>query len=308
MTTSCSSPPSREEFLAMPEEEVACLVRQAGPQVCVFPINGTRRWAWLEHVQEIIAADDAFSAYMDIAEQAYVRLFSMLFKHGIDTILSPLFGNELLQRGEQYVQSALSGVRRFATSPTFTDFYDSLGVRVRFYGDFRRKLAPTPHTYLLDLIQALTQRTASNAPYRLFLGLFADDPLGQIAEITIEHYRQYGQTPDRNALVRAYYGEELPPATLFLGFDRPAVYDYPLLASGQEDLYFTVAPSPYLNVTTLRRVLYDHLYTRRVSEPAWEKLSDQAAEALRTYYRKKANQVQGIGQLKHGVWLPEETW
>lgn len=301
-----SAPPSWEAFLAWPASEVARRMREAGPQVCVFPINGTRRWAWLEHGEALRAAPDALAAYMDIAEQAYVRLFRMLFEHGIDTILSPLFGDELLGRGEAYVRAVLAGVRRFAESPVFTDFYRACGVRVRYYGDFRRRLARLSASDLLDSMERVTRETAGNAPYRLFLGLFADDPWEQIAGMIVEHYRRHGAPPSHAELVRAYYGEDVPPVTLFLGFDRPAVYDYPLLATGQESLYFTCSPSPYLDTPTLRRILYDCLYNRRTPEPAWDTLSENDMDFLRDYYRENTGQVLGVGKVIGGVWLPEE--
>jgi len=38
-----------DSFLNLPKPEIAKLVRESGNQVCVFPINGTRRWFALEH-------------------------------------------------------------------------------------------------------------------------------------------------------------------------------------------------------------------------------------------------------------------
>ena len=36
-------------FQSLPTEKIAQLVRANGQKVCVFPINGTRRWFMLEH-------------------------------------------------------------------------------------------------------------------------------------------------------------------------------------------------------------------------------------------------------------------
>ncbi len=300
-----STIPSWEEFLAWPVEEVARRMREAGPQVCVFPINGTRRWAWLEHGAELAAAPDPMAAYMDVAGRAYVRLFRMLFEHGVDVILSPLFGRELLGRGEAYVQMALgAGVRQFVESPTFTDFYRSCGVRVRFYGNLNL-LANTPYAFILPLARRLKENTASFSPHRLFLGLFADDAWEQIAQIAIAYYRHHQRAPEHSELVTAYYGEYVPQATFFLGFDKPSVYDYPLLASGQEDLYFTWSPSPYLETSALRAILYDHLYTRRMPEPDWSALAARKAKTLRAYYRRQRDKVQGVGCLLAGAWVAE---
>ena len=52
-----------ERFLQLPTEEVAALVKATGQKVCVFPVNGTRRWFMLEHAEKI--RDDFFEAYMD---------------------------------------------------------------------------------------------------------------------------------------------------------------------------------------------------------------------------------------------------
>lgn len=300
-----SGVPSWEEFLAWPAQEVARRMREAGPQVCVFPINGTRRWAWLEHGEVLIAAPDPLAAYMDLAGRAYVRLFRMLFEHGVEVILSPVFGRELLGRGERYVQAMLgAGVRLFVESPVFTDFYRTCGVRTRFYGNLDL-LRATPYAFLLSLAHQLEEETASFTPYRLFLGLFADDCWDQITRIVVEWYQRHKEMPSYADLVTAYYGELLPPVTFFIGFDKPSVYDYPLLASGQEDLYFTYAPSPYLEEKTLRAILYDHLYTRRVPEPDWSALETASADALRAYYRGCLERVQGVGRLLGGAWVAE---
>ena len=44
---------SFERFLKLPPEQVASLVNAAGQKVCVFPVNGTRRWFMLEHADKI---------------------------------------------------------------------------------------------------------------------------------------------------------------------------------------------------------------------------------------------------------------
>src|SRR5512138_2864692 len=82
---------SFERFLQLPTEEVAALVRAAGPKVCVFPVNGTRRWFVLEHAQKV--KGDFFEAYLNLSIQNHVELCALLFDHGIETILAPVFGH-----------------------------------------------------------------------------------------------------------------------------------------------------------------------------------------------------------------------
>ncbi|MEZ0395492.1 MAG: diterpene synthase [Anaerolineales bacterium] len=288
---------SLEEFLALPTEEVARLVRQAGPQVCVFPINGTRRWFVLEH------GDASPDRYVPIAANEYIRLFSLLFEHGIDVILSPLFGTELLRRGEKYVSEALGGAL-ILESPGFLEFYKTWQVKVRFYGDYRLALANTPHAGLLASFDRIAEVTSHYQQRRLFFGLFANDAAETTARLTIEFYHKNNRIPTRRELIEAYYGEALPPATLFVGFQPPSVFDYPLLGLGEENLYFTIAPTPYMNRDILRSILYDHFYLRRIPEPEWFDLSAEEIQTLRDYYRTYHKEVLGLGSLFHGIWRP----
>jgi tuberculosinol/isotuberculosinol synthase len=287
---------SLDEFLALPTEAVARLIHQAGPQVCVFPINGTRRWFALEHGGERLE-------YVSIAAHEYIRLFQMLFDHGIDTVLSPAFGGELLRRGDEYVAEALGGIA-ILESDDFRQFYKNSGVRVRFYGGFTPALLGTPHSDVLPILDRITILTGDNQRHRLFFGLFANDATQAVAEKSVEIYKQTGQIPGRRDLVASYYGEYVEPVSLFIGFDKPSVYDYPLLAMGEEDLYFTVAPSPYLGVEPLRLILFDHIYTRRTEEPDWFTMPASEQNRLKAFYRNNQNTIVGQGELDCDVWLP----
>jgi tuberculosinol/isotuberculosinol synthase len=103
--------------------------------------------------------------------------------------------------------------------------------------------------------------------------------------------------PDKRQIVEAYYGEYIEPVDLFIGFaDRPAAFDMPLIATGSEDLYFTVGPSPYLDAHTLRAILYDHLYARRVDEANYAKLSPEDWQTLADFYALNRRHVLGLGR------------
>jgi hypothetical protein len=111
-----------ESFLQLPTDEVAALVRATGQKVCVFPVNGTRRWFMLEHAEKI--GDDFFEAYKNTIIQNHVELSALLFDHGIDTILSPVFGRELMHRGDEYIRRAgMDGLVRIGTR-TYPEFFE----------------------------------------------------------------------------------------------------------------------------------------------------------------------------------------
>lgn len=293
-----------EDFLRLSTEEVAALVRASGPKVCVFPVNGTRRWFMLEHAGEI--RDDFFEAYMNTSIKNHVDLCAMLFDHGIEIILAPVFGRELMRRGDEYTQRVgIDGLVRTATDQNYRQFYERYDVRVSFYGDYRKVLSGTPYEYALRSIDDAIEATRSSDRFRLFFGVFADEATETIAHLAVEHYRAHGIVPDKQTLIRTYYGEDLPPVSMFIGFDRFSVFDMPLLGTGQEDLYFSLSPSPYMTERQLRAILHDHLYVRPTPEPDYTKLTQDELDWLRMYYHNNKDYAFGVGKLKFNVWIPE---
>jgi tuberculosinol/isotuberculosinol synthase len=293
-----------EEFLQLPATEVAALVKERGPKVCVFPINGTRRWFTLEHGQQ--EWEDPLAAYMDLASQNHIGLYRLFFDHGITTLLTPAFGPDLLLRSDEYVRRVgAQGLARLATGSEFLSFYDEYDVRVHFYGDHRRALAETSFARLSDLFDAATERTRAHERFRLFFGIFANDATQTVVKYSIQYFQQHGHVPNKRELIEMYYGEYVAPVDLFIGFDRFSAFDMPLVATGEEDLYFTVSPSPYMDQDQLRRILYDHLFTRRALEPDYTDLSGDELQALRKFYVKHRGYTLGTGKLLHRIWVPD---
>lgn len=295
---------SFESFLQLPTSEVAALVRATGEKVCVFPVNGTRRWFMLEHAEEI--KDDFFEAYMDVSIRNHVELCALLFDHGIDTILAPVFGRELMRRGDEYTRRVgIDGLVRTATDKNYREFFEQYNVRVQFYGDFRDVLTGTPYEYALKSMYEVIEATKHNTGVRLFFGVFADEVTETVARLSVEHYVAHGSIPDKQSLIRKYYGEDMSPVSLFIGFDKFSVFDMPLLATGEEDLYFSLSPSPYMTPNQLRAILYDHLFVRPRPEPDYSRLSIEELNWLREYYRKNKDYAFGVGKLKFNLWIPE---
>jgi tuberculosinol/isotuberculosinol synthase len=293
-----------ETFCRLPASEVARLVRKAGPKVCVFPINGTRRWFLLEHG---LADEGGFSSrYLDMIARRHIELYQLFFDHGLDTLLTPAFGPDILERGDEYVQMAAEGLARLANHPEFLGFFEAYGVRVRFYGDYARHFARTRHAHLSDLFDEVMARTAANSRNRLFFGLFAHDASETIAEMAVVYHAEHGRIPDRRALVERYYGEYVKAVDIFIGFDKFSSFDMPLVATGNEDLYFTVSPSPYLDGQQLRRILYDHLYARRGQEVDYAEMSPEDLARMGEFYRANLGSTVGVGawQQSGSFWAP----
>lgn len=295
---------NQEEFQQLPVERVAQLVHSAGPKVCVFPINGTRRWFLLEHGLE--KSGNLMSNYLDIAATRHVEIYQLLFSHGIGTLLAPIFGPDLMERDEQYVHMAADGLARLVQHPTFTQFYARSKVRVRFYGDYCEHFRGTPYAFLIELFHELEQQTAGNDAHRLFFGVFAHDASVTVGRIAVAYYLEHNTIPDKGTLIELYYGERVGPVDLFIGFDKPSVFDMPLVSTGNEDLYFTTSPSLYLTERQLRNILYDHLYSRRESETDYGLLEEEDWELMKEFYRLNIGNTLGVGVKHHrtGGWYP----
>jgi tuberculosinol/isotuberculosinol synthase len=294
---------SFESFLQLPTPEVAALVKATGEKVCVFPVNGTRRWFLLEHAEEI--KGDFFEAYMEASIRNHVELCAMLFDHGIDTILAPVFGRELMRRGNEYTRRVgIDGLMRTATDNHYRDFFERYDVRVRFYGDYRDVLTGTPYEDALKTMYDVTEATKQHSGVRLFFGVFADEVTETVARLSVEHYVAQGSIPDKQTIIRKYYGEDMPPVSLFIGFDKFSVFDMPLLTTGAEDLYFSLSPSPYMTQHQLRSILYDHIFVRPNPEPDYTKLSGDELKWLRNYYDTNKDYAFGVGKLKFNLWIP----
>jgi len=292
---------NREEFQDLPTNKVKAYVQKEGPHVCVFPINGTRRWFLLEHGDE--SSIGPIGCYLETTWRRQLELYQLIFNHGIHTLLTPIFGPDLLTRDETYKELILPGLTWFAKREEMIEFYAAYDVRVRVYGDTERYLSDTPYAPALDAFESIQAATASHQSHRLLFGICAHDSTQSVAEIGARFYQAHGHPPDREDVIEAYYGEFVEPVDLFIGFDRPAAFDMPLVATGDEDLYFTVAPSPYLDQETLRTILYDHLFTRHIDESSYALVPEQW-QRMREFYRLNRRHVLGIGIKRHGVWYP----
>lgn len=124
-----------------------------------------------------------------------------------------------------------------------------------------------------------------------------------VARLAIAHHAQTGEVPSKQYFIEAYYGENPGPVNLFIGFDQFSVFDMPLVATGNEDLYFTVCPSPYLSSAQLRGILYDHLYTRH-QEPDYAALGPDDWHVMQKFYRLNQDKTLGIGINRGSIWYP----
>ncbi len=289
-----------DTFLNLSRCEVAEEVRRAQATVCAFPINGTRRWLLLDH--PAASATD----YIDLNSRRHVELYQLLFEHGIDTILAPIYEPVMQKRGEEYQQQIIAqGLAAVATHPAFTNFYEEHQVRVRFYGDYRKIFPGTVCAQLPDLFDRIMQKTQQQQQHRLFFGVSTRRAVENVVELAIQKHAERGQMFDRAELIELYYGEALPPVSLFITSGKFNVFGIPLLETDDTSLYFTVAPSPFLTERQLRAILYDHLYSRRSSaKSSYSDLTSDDLDRMRAFYQGHQETTLGVGTVCHGTWYP----
>lgn len=265
-----------------------------------WPPNGTRRW-YLSYRR----LNPRAPGYVATTIRCQAEAHRMAFAHGVRVIAAPHFGYDLLRRGEGYTRTVLGGLLQLGEDTVNREMIDA-GLRVRFYGDYEEVLDTPGFRQMLEACADLAEATASGDGPLLLIGLFADAPYPRLARLTIEFAQKRGRPPDRGELIEAYYGLAVPDLGFYLGFLRPALFDVPLLTTGREDLYATLAPSADLTERQLREILYDHLVTRPTPEADYEELSEEAQAALAEYGERHRGATLGTGRIDPiaGVWTP----
>jgi adenosine tuberculosinyltransferase len=280
--------------------DISSLVKAAGIKVFAFPFDGTRRWLQLENPRQNTPSD-----YERLISQRMTEIFGMVFTHGIETLLAPMVGPDLFSRGGEYLKLATQMLMAFARNSTFLNFYDAFDIRVHFYGDYRRYLQKSGCGGVLDAFDEIVQRTSTHCAHNLCWGIFGQDATAFAIEYACRFQQTQGRLPEKHEIVSAYYGEPLSTVDLYLGFGAPAVFDLPLLDLSNTNLYFTVCPSPYITQDTLRRILYDHIYSRK-GDGDYQEFSSTDWDNLREFYRQNQETVLGLGTqtLRGKVWVP----
>jgi adenosine tuberculosinyltransferase len=292
--------PTLEEFVSWPTAQIAQYVRDNNVRVGVLAINGTRRWFRLEYPDQSVNSEVFMNAMIDVN----IRLCRLLYEHGVDTLILPVFGPELLAR-TGYDDIAWKGLDCLANHPRLREFFSSDDVRVRFYGDYCHAFNAAPWSDLIASFNELVSQTAPHQKNRLFLGVCAQNATETIARLAIEFYNEHARVPNKKELIRLYYGEELDVANFFIGFDRFCAFDMPLVDNGNVALYFTVCPSPYLTTVQFREILYDYICLRNTTlENEHKEIEYPYLKNMQIFYDANQKQTQGIGFLMDGIWYP----
>ncbi|HJZ49806.1 MAG TPA: hypothetical protein VKE41_21665 [Roseiflexaceae bacterium] len=280
MTT---QPPSLEEFLRAPAEQVAAVA----PVTMFLAPGGTRREAILAGISP------QSEEYPRWSRERMFGCIDMLFRLGVRHLFVTALRSAPLAEVGRFRERLLDWTEQGMAGPEALADYRRLGWRVR--------LAGAEHVPELraaaDRLRAATPAQADRTLWMYVSG--TPDSHWE----TLLAAAQRARVRSRAELVRALYGEEIPPATLCLSWGKPMVAAdlVPLLLAGELQCYWTQQPGFGQHEQTIRRIFYDYAYTRRTWRQ--DKSTRYAGVAAdRTIWERPL--VLGVGRRVGPFWYP----
>ncbi len=275
--------PTLEEFLAAPIEEVA----KVAPTTMVYAPGGTRRQAVFQGIEPW--SDD----FIHWVRNQLFKYSELIFHHGIKNLILPFITPGNLQEVNRYRGQLLERAKWALSGLESQSDYKRLGWRVRLLGS-----KSLPELQVVD--DYLSTSTAQQSKYTLYW-LAVRDADSPWEELLAAAHQSQAKT--RAEAVYALYGEEIPPATLYLATGKPMVsFDLiPPLLVGQVQCYWSQQPGYSLTETQLRTILYDYAYLRATWRA--EKL-ERAKEALAQRKAWEEGPILGLGMRLGPFWYP----
>jgi hypothetical protein len=274
---------SLEAFLAAPVEQVA----RVAPSTVIFAPGGTRRAVALAGI------DPHSETYASWSRSRLISCVARFFNLGIQHLFVTVLQSPQLAEVGRYRERILDWIDEgLAGEETLTD-YARYGWRARLVGV---DSVPELHGTAARLREATPQQAAHTVWWYA-----STTPDGYWSEVLAVAHRAQAMT--QAALIRALYGEDIPPATLLVSFGKPilAADIMPVALAGDMQAYWTQIPGFGVDEPTLRRILYDYTYTRRtwVAEKAPRYIGmDQQREIW------ERGEVVGLGTRIGSFWYP----
>jgi hypothetical protein len=277
------SMPSLAEFLAAPLAEIA----KVAPATMVYGVGGTRR-------QAAFAGIEPWSTqFAHWARAGSLRSIDLIFRHGVRNLLLIAFSPGNFKEADNQREQMMEKLHWFLAGPETTADYLRFGWRVRLLGT-----ESVPE--LKVTAEHLCKVTPMQSRHTLYWTVVPNEesPWEQLLAAT-----QRSQAKTRTEAVLALYGEDIPPATLYLAFGKPVIsLDLiPPLLVGQVQCYWSQQPGYTLTETQLRMILYDYAYLR----PTWhDSKGERAKAALAQRPAWQDGPLLGLGMRLGPFWYP----
>ncbi len=278
------TPPTLDVFLAADEATVAAIA----PPTAVYALGGTRRRATMEGIP-------LDRTYIDRARPEMVTAIDRFFRHGIRHLIVPALGPRQPAEGGIYGQKILEWIVYSLAGPAMVEDYRRHGWRARF-------IVPSPIPELQAAAAELAAATPGPAAHTVWFYLVGAHPDPWLNLLAAAHD---SGARSRNELVRVLYGDDVPPATLVVGFGKPTTGTTlipPLLIGGEMHCYWTQRAGLRLTDAMLRRILYDFAYARPTFAPD---RATRYAHAAEQHARWDTTGILGVGSQEDGFWYPD---
>lgn len=276
------SRPSLKKFLAAPIEEMAGIA----PATMIYATGGTRRAAALAG----IPSGDEYPRW---SRPRMLKSLELVFRFGVCHLIAPVGRPKIFAERGLYRERVLDWMKWGLAGPESLDFYRAANWRVRLVvaGDRIPELA--------DIAATLDQATsAATGPNLWFLTTLDYDQLWPwIGRAFVSGART------RAEVVRALFGDDIPPATMLLSFGKPlvALDHLPPLLFEEIQCYWTQRPGYSLTEIELRNILYDYTYLRST----WQQdKTGRAEEALVHRAAWEQGPTIGLGMHLGPFWYP----
>ncbi|EGG18561.1 hypothetical protein DFA_04055 [Cavenderia fasciculata] len=294
--------------MSLETDEIAAMVRKSGTKSMVFAYDGTRRSHLIQEVSKTEGPDSEKLSidWNDYSKNAFKKMLEisvLMFAHGLQEITYPMWFPTLGKRGKEYTPKFISymwGLNTLYSDPYLREKYEADGIRIIFYGEWRElcRLGEDPELErLLEKIQEDSKHRTKNV---LLFGTNISSPATVMANLAIDHYKKYNKTPTREEMIMDYYGYPLSDVDMYVGFDRFVTDGRPPIISenGNENLYFTVSPHSFFNISVLRSILFDHLFNRTVANTKEYDLTRLDIKSMHSFYSKNEKTALGVGNIQ----------
>jgi len=276
--------PSLEEFLAAPSEQVA----QVAPASMLYWVGGSRRSAAL--------AGKATREYASWTIKKLIQAVDLIFSHGVQHIFMPVLSSKnFAEDTPGYRENLWYWLTQVLAGTKTAAHIQGQGRRVRFLYE-----------------EHIPQLQTANERLRTAEPLSKDTPALWIIAVPEEGLplrwmldklsKSQAETPEQ--AIQALYGEDIPPASLCLGFGKLVLSPYviPPFLLGVLNCYWSQRPGwDGLTQDLLRTVFYDYAYLR----PTWQKdKTGRAEKAIKHRTAWEKGPVIGLGTRLGPFWYP----
>lgn len=297
------------DFLRIDRAEIAKIVKERGlPKCAAVMLDGTRRLLKIKpgfHDDRWLYHQDHITGLIHKS----IEVADTFFDFGVDTVVGPLASLGNLNR-KDFMPVGLDRLLKPLIDEYSFSIYRKHNASVSFYGDLEHA-RNMPGGEIIDRYIELFGKTNPKFPEKNILigiGFSTDRETEIVADFAIDHYKETGNKPNQKDLIKKYFGMDVPQIDIFIRTNevKPSGGLTPLLIQHDTQLYFPVSPGIMsLSENTLRKILYNYLYSRVLSHGMHEHspITNKQAEIIKDFYDQHRDDVLGLGRRVGDMWI-----